>query len=199
MTLPTGPDPDTPTVPLLTAARFAELSGSATVPTVQQLYTAQRAVEAFLRRGLAKIERTERVRVYRDRRVYPKCTPLVTVPDGYVIDGPAVLGVVAGGLDMLGRPDMLVEGYTQTAPYGYLTYTGGWDADNLPQPIEDALARETLVRMGGMSTGLSTTGATSVRNLDVAITYANGMPGGGVSAESAIALAPWVWSDWVAA
>lgn len=179
------------TVPLLTAARFAELTGSADVPTSEQLYSAQRAVEAYLRRGLALIERTERVRVHRDGYVYPKCTPIQSVAGGYAFDGPAVFGVS----QFLG-PDILTG--RESAPYTSLTYTGGWTADTLPQPIEDALARETLTRIGGMSTGLSTTGATSVRNLDVSITWANGMPGGSISAESQAALDGWRHVEWEA-
>lgn len=193
MTIPAQPGPiATVTVPLLTAARFAELTGSATVPTSEQLYSAQRAVESFLRRGLALLERTERVLVHRDGCVYPKCTPIASVADGYAFDGPAVFGVS----QFIG-PDILTG--REAAPYTYLTYTGGWAADTLPQPIEDALARETLARTGGMSAGLSTVGATSVHNGDVSITYAQAMPGGSITPESQSAIAGWVHREWITA
>lgn len=191
MTLPTGPDPTTPTVPLLTVDRFQELTGSTSEPTPEQLYSAQRAVEAYLGRGLAKIERTERCRVYRDRRVYPKCTPLVSVTDGYVIDGAAIYGAGIGVFDALGRPDMTV------APYASVTYTGGWDADELPQPIEDALAAETLARMS-YGAGQVPAGATSITNGDVSVTFAAPQGGSGISPTTAAALAGWRVTSWEA-
>ena len=156
---------------LVSATRYAQITGdttSATGAVEAALADAQSMLEAELRRGLELAERTERVRVHPDGRVYPSSTPLTAGPAGSTIAGVALVGAVS---PMGGEDD-----------YAEVTYTGGFDPDEDDRsavtcvPVELAravawAARAILTPADGIEVPA---GATSVAVGDVSVSWGPG-------------------------
>lgn len=156
---------------LISVARYRAITSdtaSATAVVTEAIEDAQSQLEEQLGRGLELDERTERVRVFPDGAIYPRCTPLVAVPDGSEIQGVAVIG---GGP----HSSALVDPDTHTT----LTYTGGYNPDETDRsavtfvPVELAraiawAARAILTPGDGLEVP---PGATSVSVGDVSISW----------------------------
>jgi hypothetical protein len=158
---------------LISVDTYREITGdassaSAVVETAVQ--GAQRLLEEQLQRGLELEERTERMRVFPDGRVYPRCTPLVTGPSGSTISGSSLLGAGPAG--------SFVEPDDRTA----VTYTGGFDPDEedrsavtfVPVELQRAVAwgaRAIITPGDGLEVP---SGATSVTVGDVSVSWGPG-------------------------
>lgn len=198
-------------MPLLNSTLYKNVTGDDTTPNFTQYDAGQARVEAFLRRPIEQVERTERCRVYPDGAVYPAATPILSA-DGWTIDGPALLSAGADGFRSPWQSPgfTLVEGISR-AGYVDVTYTGGWTTDTVPQPVVDALAWETYRYVHPDETPNPVTGsdpaagATALANGDVSASYGRGRPGdpsgdgSGVMNWTANLLGPWRRRDVTAA
>lgn len=171
---------------LISVTRFDEITGSdssapsASAAAAASIIDAQRLLEEMLGRGLELGERTERIKVFADGAMYPRVTPLVSVPDGAEIEGGAVVGGAPSG-SFLTR-----SAYTPT--HTTLTYTGGYDpaeddlaaATYVPIEIQRAIAWAALALLTDEAEFDVPAGATSVSVGDVSIAWGpGGSPGRG--------------------
>lgn len=186
---------DTLTVPffdsgLVPVSTYRDVTGDTTTPdqtVASRLIRAQRKVEAHLRRPLPLDERTERVRL-RDYAgwglfgggsvAYPAATPVVSAT-GLRVEGNAVIGAASSWLSWQDGADR----------YADITYLGGWTAETLPEPIVEAIC--SLARAAGQPSPVPA-GATSVRNGDVAVTFAARAAGAQLDPAVTAALRPYV-------
>lgn len=154
---------------LLDVPTYRRLTRDTTTPDAdlaEPLADAQQLVEDYLRRELARAERTERLRVYRlddgRRAVYPRATPIVTVPVGLTVEGAAVVGAD------------LLSGFAawsgSSTGYASLTYTGGYLLADLPLTIAREIARTARALLTPTLT-LAHAGAKTVRVGDVTVSY----------------------------
>lgn len=190
-------------MPLLTATQYQAITGDTATPTLAQLTAGQSRVETFLGRPVEADERTERCRIYPDGAVYPLATP-VTAAEGWTIDGPALLSTdILGFRSPWQSPGFSLVERIGSSRYVDVTYTGGWTTDDVPQPIVDALAWETYryvhpeLAPNPVTGSDPASGATSLTNGDVSVSYGNGRPGdpssdgSGVMNWTANLLGPW--------
>lgn len=170
---------------LVSIERYRAITGDASTPPVlvtARLEAAIDELEEVLDRPLTEAERTETMAPTRDGYLWPRATPISAAPDGYTIDGLGLRSTWPASSDFLGAPT-----------YPAVTYTGGWTAATVPRCIERDLARAAWVLGrpdGANAAGIDTTGATSLRVGDVAVTYGpRGAPGSDIGARLAS-----VWS-----
>jgi hypothetical protein len=167
---------------LVTVDRYRTITSddsSASGDVTDALTDAQLLLEERLGRPLEQDERTERARMFQERRgiaVYPKAIPLIsaTDPAGASVEGSAFVGG-----DPLGWADWS-DGFRD------ITYVGGYDPletdpnepDFLPRTLERAIAWAAYADVNQSSlTASIPSGVTSARVGDVALTW----PGGGFS------------------
>lgn len=125
------------------------------------LAEAQQLLEDELGRQLETGERTERLRLYPNGRVYPAVTP-ITVAAGYTIYGYAELGdasPIGGPFD------------TSDPQYAEVTYTGGYTDETVPVCIARDIAWAAYQLLGRDAASRIPAGATSVRIGDAAVTF----------------------------
>lgn len=175
---------------IVPVSTYRDITGDTTTPAetlAGRLLRAQRKVEAHLRRPLALDLRTERVRLRHHRgyglfgggwAAYPAATPVVSAV-GLTVEGSALLGASGAWLSW----------WDDGEQYADVSYVGGWTALTLPEPILEAICR--LAALGGRPSPVPA-GATSVRNGDVAITYAPGASGAQLDPALTRALKPYV-------
>jgi hypothetical protein len=169
---------------LVTVDRYQTITSdtsSATGDVTAALEDAQLLLEERLHRPLEQDERTERVKMFNERRgvtVYPASLPIVSVtdPDGGEIQGASVVG---------GFPSSWPE-WGWAGGYRDVTYVGGYDPletdpnepDFLPRTLERAIAWAAYADIHQTDlTASIPSGVTSARVGDVALTW----PGGGFS------------------
>lgn len=164
---------------LVTYDQYVSLTGDDCAGEYQvtaRLERAKLALEAELGgRLLEEAERTERLQVGRDGRVYPHAWPVTSVP----VDAPYQIDPLSDAvLWQVWPDDILVNwppGIGWCEPYwATVTYTGGYTAATLPPDLADALA--LLAQSYGTAGTPALAGATSVRLGDAAVTY----PAGGL-------------------
>lgn len=166
---------------LVTVARYREITSDATSATgtvVTALVDAQALLEDELGRPLEQATRTERVRVFQERRgaaVYPQALPLISVsnPSGADIEGAAIIG---------GTPTDGPYWLDDLPGHRDVTYVGGYDAtaaagdvDYLPRTLERAIAWAAYADINAATlTASIPSGVTSARVGDVALSWGTG-------------------------
>lgn len=133
----------------VTIAQYRTQTGDSTTAsaTVQEhLDTAEGLVEDFLRRDLASAERAETMKLWPGNQVFPKHTPVTSVPASAsyeVYDSARVQYVDADLITTdVGRwPVDLDDAYPHSLPQATITYTGGWTSDTLPTTIVRIVAK----------------------------------------------------------
>lgn len=152
-------------------------TSSATASVETAIADAQGLLEDQLGRPLELDERTERLRVFPDGRVYPSATPLVSVPTGATISGASIIdGTPAGS-------------FLRPADFAEVTYTGGFDPAEddrssvtyVPVDLARAIAWAAKAILSPASFGDIPAGATSATVGDVSLSWGpGGSPGTGV-------------------
>lgn len=180
---------------LITVARYRTITGdetSASGLVEDAIEQAQSLLEGRLRRPLEQAERTERMRVYADNRMYPKALPIVAVSAGAEVQGPAIVDGTPSGTFL--QPDDHAE----------VTYTGGFDpaeedmgeVDFVPVELARAVAwaaKAILTPADGVEVPA---GATSVSVGDVSISWGpGGSPGTGEVVFSPSLIRRWRWRE----
>lgn len=118
---------------MITTDRYRLFTGdtsSGEDDVTEALTAAQELLEEFLDRPLEYDERTEHLRPDRQGRLWPRATPIVTVDDGYEIDGLAVIG---------GTPFFPSLGFLGSASAVEITYSGGWSRPDEETPASTIL------------------------------------------------------------
>lgn len=141
-------------------------STSVPIDVEDQLAVAQGLIEEYLDRPLESKERTERLRLHQNGRVWPTSTP-ITVAAGYTIEGAGLLGASPVGLsppfsDPPGTSDLYAE----------VTYTGGYTAENCPTTLKRAIAKLAFANLHPSSVSLPA-GVVSARVGDASVTYSD--------------------------
>jgi hypothetical protein len=150
---------------LVTVERYRTITKDTTTAeaaVLDALADAQALLEGDLGRGLESAERTERLQLHSNLRVYPAVTP-ITVADGYTIYGFSELL----GASPAGGPFDLTD-----PQYAEVTYTGGYTAATVPTCIERDIAWAAYQLLGLDASSHIPAGATSVRVGDTAVTFA---------------------------
>ena len=175
---------------LVSVEVYRDVTGDSSTPeatVAARLLRAQRKVETFLRRPLPLLQRTERLRLRHSPgygvfgggwTAYPAATPVLSAV-GLSVQGNAVVGASGAWLSWWDDGDQ----------YADVTYTGGWSAATLPEPIVEAICR--TAQAAGQTAAVPA-GATSVRNGDVAVTFAAGAAGAQLDPAVTSALRPYV-------
>jgi len=135
------------------------------------LVEAEQLLEEELRRTLASEERTQRLRIRADGKVYPPAYP-VTAAGSYLIDGRAIVGASPDDF-----PTITIFARTPT-PYATITYTGGFTADTFPVTLRHALYDLANGIISAHLVPVMLVGATSASVGDVSASYGTGSPGG---------------------
>lgn len=115
---------------LVSEQTYRKLTGDLRSPVADvtsALVVAQGLVEVRLGRSLGLDEYTETLRLYPSCTVYPSVTPLAADQDGYL--DTSTLQVETAFHDVW-----------QPYPKVSVTYTGGYEADTLPQPLATAIS-----------------------------------------------------------
>lgn len=177
-----------------TVSDYVLYTGDATTASAlvqANLDVAEQMVEEYLRRELASTERTERVRWATTCRVYPRHTPITSVPSSasYTVEDEATItdvgyDAVDAAVGALYWPSNPPDDYRHNAPRATVTYTGGWTNDTLPAAIKRqvSLIANTLAN----PTALTQPGVISASVGDVSITRSQAAVNGQVSAIDAI-------------
>lgn len=135
---------------------------SASAVVDPQLAIAQKLVEEYLDRPLEESERTERLRISRDGRVYPRATP-ISAAEGYTIDGSSLAGA---------SPTSLFPPFSNLDEdnFAEVTYTGGFTSATCPTTLKRAIARlaYALVHPSPLSVPA---GAVAARVGDASVTF----------------------------
>lgn len=163
---------------LISIARYREITGdtstaSAVVETA--ITDAQAILEDLLRRPLEQAQRTERLRVFPDGRVYPRATPIISAAAGADIYGNAIVDGTPAGTFL--EPD----------DYASVTYTGGYDpaetdlsaVDYVPVELQRAVAWGAYSVLRPADGVQAPAGASAVSVGDVSVSYG---PGGAPAA-----------------
>lgn len=155
---------------LITEQVYRKLTGDLRTPTsevVAALAVAQSLVEMRLGRGLSLADYTETLTVFPQSYVYPAVTPVAAATSGYV--NSATISVSSG--------DYVFNGYPYSVPFGYnthpratVTYTGGYSAATLPEPL--ALGISMVARaLTNPQTGMFMAGIKSYSEGDISATF----------------------------
>lgn len=163
---------------LIAIARYREITGdntSASAVVETAIDDAQALLEDQLRRPLEQAQRTERLRVFPDGRVYPRATPIISAAAGADIYGNAIVDGTPAGTFL--DPD----------DYAEVTYTGGYDpaetdlsaVDYVPVELQRAVAWAAYTIVNAAPSA-APPGASSVTVGDVSVTYGpHGAPAAG--------------------
>jgi hypothetical protein len=166
---------------LVTVDRYQTITSdlsTASGAVASALTDAQLLLEERLGRPLEQDERTERARMFQERRgmaVYPQALPLISVsdPSGASIEGAAFVG---------GSPTSWAD-FAWSDGYRDITYVGGYDPaetdpneeDFLPRTLERAIAWAAYADLQSAAVTASLpAGVTSARVGDVALTWGGG-------------------------
>lgn len=134
---------------------------------------AQELLEEDLRRPgyLESVERTEVCLLAPDGTLYPTATPITAITGGYEVVDDVVYGAVPSVAAFTGLIDTSVSPKRAS-----ITYTGGYTTATVPEHVLRDLAWATYAILNGYTGSQNaaagdTTGATSVRVGDIAVTY----------------------------
>jgi hypothetical protein len=158
---------------LIAITRYRDITGDTSSPSAvveSAIADAQALLEGQLRRPLEQAERTERLRVFPDRRVYPRATPIVSAAAGADIYGAAIVDGTPAGSFLYA--DDFVE----------VTYTGGYDPDEtdlsavdyVPVELQRAVAWAAYAILRPGDGVQAPAGARSVSVGDVSVTFGSG-------------------------
>lgn len=182
---------------LVTVDRYRVITGDygdapAAVDITAALADAVALLEDELGRPLEQAERTDLLYPDQKGRLYPKVTPLVSVPAAYTIDGGTVLGA-----SLFWGADAILGGTTAIS----LTYTAGYlersanpsAANRLPEHVErdlawaaHALARPATVA----SLSAIPAGARAVSLGDASVSFGEGGAGSTAATTTGVGWSP---------
>jgi hypothetical protein len=175
---------------------------------MQAIVDAENMVAGFLRRPLEFGEYTDVLRVDVDGLAYPKAVPLASGPASAnyrIVEYNAVGYLTVGGHPQITEwvPERRT-GYLVDQPTRAVTYTGGWTAGSAPFALLRTIARLAYRLAHPAPLEGNAAGASSVKVGDLAVTWANGAPGGEAAGRelldayapgAADALAQYRWSE----